>query len=125
MTGPNLLPWNVLQVMTFCEETATRLVDPPSITAIIVDPPRTTRGTWAWQGPVAALSSIGPKDRDGLRKAMEATVPLNGELARLAMADPCVWEPAAGVLKAMVPIVLGTSPIGCDPLLGVIGPGTA
>jgi hypothetical protein len=51
---------------------------------------------------------------------MEATVPLNGKLARQALDGVGPWSPAARVLAGMVPVVLEQSSIGYDPLLGVL-----
>jgi CRISPR-associated endonuclease/helicase Cas3 len=102
------------------EETATRLIEPPSLTVIILDTGGKHGVPGAWQGSITDLESIDPKDRAGLRRAMEATVPLNGKLACMALKATAKWAPAAGVLKSMVPIVIGQSDIGYDAALGVI-----
>lgn len=102
------------------EETATRLIEPPSVTALFIDPAANNGIPSAWNGSIAELESIDPKDRAGLRRAMEATVPLNGKLARQALSAGNTWNPASRVLKGLIPIVCGQAGIGYDPLLGVI-----
>lgn len=57
------------------EETATRLIEPPSITALIVDIDGTYRAPGAWQGSITELAAVEGQDRAGLRSAMEASVP--------------------------------------------------
>lgn len=102
------------------EETATRLIDPPSVTALFVDPSGNNAVPGAWQGSIAGLEAIDPKDRAGLRLAMEATVPLNGKLARRALNTAGGWNPGSKVLKSMIPVSFGKDGIGYDPILGVI-----
>jgi CRISPR-associated endonuclease/helicase Cas3 len=103
------------------EATATRLIEPPSVTAIVIDPDGKHGIPGAWQESIAALEAVDAKDRNRLRQVMEATVPLNGKLARLALDGVGRWSPAARALTDMAPIVIGKSDIDYHPALGVIG----
>lgn len=102
------------------EEIATRLIEPPSVTALFIDPSGNNGVPGAWQGSIADLEAIDPKDRVGLRTAMEATVPLNGRLARKALNSVGAWNPASKVLNGMLPVVFGQGGLGYDPVLGLI-----
>ncbi|MBE4719513.1 CRISPR-associated helicase Cas3' [Pseudarthrobacter sp. AB1] len=102
------------------EETFTRLIEGPSITVIAIDPDGTAGAPGAWTGSIQGLEAIKATDRPALRQAMEATVPLNGKLARRALTAGNPWNPRSRILEGMVPIILGQAGIGYDPLLGVI-----
>lgn len=102
------------------EETASRLIEPPSVTILLIDPDGRHGVPSAWTGPIAGLEEIDSGDRAGIRKAMEATVPLNGKMARLAMKVSNRWNPKARVLQRTLPVIIGQGGIGYDPLLGVI-----
>jgi hypothetical protein len=102
------------------EETATRLIEPPSITALVIDPNGSAHAPGGWTRTLKGLEQIAPKDRNTLRQAMEATVPLNGKLARRVMELGTAWAPKSAVLRGMVPLILGQASIGYDPLLGII-----
>lgn len=102
------------------EETATRLIEPPSVTVLIIDPDGRQKTPGAWTGSIADLEKIRAGDRAGLRRAMEASVPLNGRMARQAMTVDTPWNPASRVLQGMLPLIIGQGGIGYDPLLGVI-----
>lgn len=102
------------------EETATRLIEPPSVTVLMIDPDGRHGAPGAWTGSIAALEGIDPADRASLRGAMEATVPLNGKMARLALTIGNQWNPKAQVLKWILPVIIGQAGIGYDPRLGVI-----
>lgn len=103
------------------EETATRLIEMPSVTVLVVDPDGRNGTPGAWTGSIADLEAVRGDDRPALRRAMEATVPLNGKLARQALAVGNPWNPRSQVLAGMIPVILGQSGIGYDPLLGLIG----
>jgi CRISPR-associated endonuclease/helicase Cas3 len=107
------------------EETATRLIEPPSVTALYIDPAGNNGVPGAWQGSIAELEAIDPQDRTSLRHAMEATVPLNGKLARQSLKNGNAWNPASRVIKSMVPIIFGQAGLGYDPVLGVIDLGAS
>ncbi|WP_284750808.1 CRISPR-associated helicase Cas3' [Arthrobacter sp. efr-133-R2A-120] len=102
------------------EQTATRLIEPPSLTAMFIDPSGNNSVPGAWHGSVSDLEAIDPQDRTSLRHAMEATVPLNGKLARQSLKAGNAWNPSSKVLKSMVPIILGQAGLGYHPILGVI-----
>jgi CRISPR-associated endonuclease/helicase Cas3 len=103
------------------EETATRLIEGPTATALIIDPDGHGGAPGAWTGTMADLQSIDPNDRATLRAAMEATVPLNGKLARRALDTGNAWNPQTHVLQGMTPLVLGQAGLGYDRLLGLVG----
>lgn len=102
------------------EETATRFIEGPSITIIAIDPDGNAGAPGAWTGSIRDLEAIGAGDRTSLRQAMEATVPLNGKLARRALTAGNPWKPQSRILGGVVPIILGQAGIGYDPLLGII-----
>ncbi|RNL59203.1 CRISPR-associated helicase Cas3' [Arthrobacter oryzae] len=105
------------------EETATRLIEMPSITALTIDPGGRGGVPGAWTGSIGDLEAITPQDRTALRQAMAATVPLNGKLARRALAIANSWNPQSRVLTAMIPVILGQGGIGYDTLLGLVEDG--
>ncbi|MBT2520858.1 CRISPR-associated helicase Cas3' [Arthrobacter sp. ISL-28] len=105
------------------EETATRLIEMPSITALTIDPDGRHGAPGAWTGSIGDLESISPQGRAALRQAMEATAPLNGNLAHRALAIGNPWNPQSRVLAAMVPVILGQAGIGYDALLGLVDDG--
>ncbi|MDO5752436.1 CRISPR-associated helicase Cas3' [Arthrobacter sp.] len=102
------------------EQTATRLIEPPSVTVLIIDPAAGHGAPGAWTGSIRDLETITPRDRDQLRKAMEASVPLNGALARRVLELGIFWAPQTRSLQNMIPVVLGQAGIGYDALLGVV-----
>ncbi|MCB5280470.1 CRISPR-associated helicase Cas3' [Arthrobacter sp. ES1] len=105
------------------EETATRLIEMPSVTVLVVDPDGQGGAPGAWAGSISELEAVRGDDRPALRRAMEATVPLNGKLARQALAVGTQWSPRSQVLAGMIPVVLGQAGIGYDPLLGLVAQG--
>jgi CRISPR-associated endonuclease/helicase Cas3 len=108
------------------EETATRLIEPPTATALIIDPDGRTGAPGAWAGTLRSLEKIDSNDRSALRIAMEATVPLNGKLAcralefRRTIETGNPWKPESRVLQGVTPIVIGQAGLGYDRLLGLI-----
>ncbi|HEX9227469.1 MAG TPA: CRISPR-associated helicase Cas3', partial [Arthrobacter sp.] len=102
------------------EEIATRLIEPPSVTALFIDPAGSNGVPGAWQGSISTLEAIDPKDRAGLRTAMEATVPLNGKFARRALNSAGAWNPQSRVLNGMIPVLFGQGGLGYDPAFGLI-----
>lgn len=105
------------------EETATRLIEMPRVTVLVVDPEGRNGTPGAWTGSVDDLEAVRGDDRGALRQAMEATVPLNGKLARQALAIGNPWNPRSQVLAGMIPVILGQAGIGYDTLLGLVGDG--
>lgn len=122
ITGPGMTLESLMRLTghEVNEETATRLIEPPSVTVIFIDPSGSNGVPGAWRGSIADLETIGAKDRKALRLAMEATVPLNGRLARLALNAQSPWNPASKVLQGFVPFVYGQGGLGYDPALGLI-----
>lgn len=106
------------------EETATRLIEMPSVTVLVVDPDGINGAPGAWTGTIADLEAVRGDDRAALRRAMEATVPLNGQLARQALDVGNPWNPRSQVLAGMIPVILRQAGISYDPLLGLVGQGT-
>lgn len=102
------------------EEAVARLVEPPAITALLIDPDGESGAPGAWPEDLRALEKVGAHDRSRLRRAMEASVPLNGRLARRVLSAQSGWDPESRVLRGMVPVGIGSVGIGYDPLLGVI-----
>ncbi|WP_314194526.1 CRISPR-associated helicase Cas3' [uncultured Arthrobacter sp.] len=103
------------------EETATRLIELPSVTVLVIDLDGRHGAPGAWTGSIADLEAVRGDDRAALRRAMEATVPLNGKLARRTLAIGTSWNPRSQVLAGMIPVILGQAGIGYDPLLGLVG----
>lgn len=102
------------------EETATRLIEPPTATALIIDPDGRAGVPGAWTGTLKELENIDTSDRTALRTAMEATVPLNGRLARRALEISNPWTPESRVLQGMTPVIIGQAGVIYDNLLGII-----
>lgn len=102
------------------EETATRLIEGPTATALIIDPDGQSAAPGAWTGTIQDLERINPNDRATLRTAMEATASLNGKLARRALGIGNPWAPASRVLQSMVPIIIGQGSLGYDQTLGLV-----
>ncbi|QIK63599.1 CRISPR-associated helicase Cas3' [Leucobacter viscericola] len=122
--GVDFLDFSKLTGEDVEEESCTRLIDQPSITAIVIDEDGAAGVPGAWHGSLHELEEIDATDHARIRLAMEASVPLSGKIARAVISSYDGGErwchlPKSRVISSMWPVVLSSSPITYDPLLGV------
>lgn len=97
-------------------EAFTRLVTPPTATLLIMAPAR-AGVPGSWTRSVKDLATI--SDRSLAAAAMEGTVPVNGAIAAYAIGLGVAFDPAAPVLRRVIPVRVDEGRLRYDKVNGL------